>query len=234
MKYLFVIVALIVISTIITLYAILPKDSQAPTSVKSHGLISEQSAGYHQEKGYERNAAHLTKRVLVQEAQRIGIDKEESFRSSLKDYYEQSLIKVLTERKLAEVQVVIDENDIDLYIACSGKIFTFTRFPVKEGKIIKERGHQNMVLFDDLSVSLRLIIASLHPGESAKQVETGTETSVIRLDAIKTPDRMQPIHYERAVIYEQLQNHQQSLMIESWIHALRKTSATERDEAPTK
>jgi len=232
MKYLLVIVVLIAISTVVTLYSILPVGSDNSSSVSSTSRTPlETSTGYHQQGEYERQAASRTRHILVQEAQQVGIDKEESFRRSLKEYYEQSLVKVLTERKLAEMVVEVGEEDIDHYLACSGKIFTFTRFPVEKGKRIEHNGHQNTVRFDDLSITLRLLIAGLNPGESAKQFETGTEISEIRLDAIEIQDGIEPILYDRDRIREQLENHQRSIGIDHWINTLRKNSVAGQEEA---
>lgn len=232
MKYLLVIVVFVAISTVVTLYSILPVGSNNSSPVTTSSQSSaQQNAGYHQQGEYGRQTASLTRRVLVQEAQRVGIDKEESFRRSLKEYYEQSLVKVLTDRQLSEMVVEVSEADVDHYLACSGKIFTFTRFSVENGKTIEQNGHQNTVRFDDLSVTLRLLVAGLGPGERAKQFETGTEISVIRLDAIEIPAGIEAIPYDRGRIHEQLENHQRSLGIDRWINALRKTSAAGREEA---
>ncbi len=232
MKYLLVIVVLVAISTGVALYSILPIGSNnfSPATTTSSSS-AKQDTGYRQQGEYGRQTASLTRRILVQEAQRIGIDKEESFRRSLKAYYEQSLVKVLTDRKLSETVVEVSEADVDHYLGCSGKIFTFTRFPVEKGKLIEQNGHQNTVRFDDLSVTLRLLVASLEPGEQAKQFETGTEISVIRLDAIEIPAGREAIPYDRDRIREQLENHQRSMGIDRWISALRKTSAVGREEA---
>ena len=42
----------------------------------------------------------ITKELLIQESQREGIDREESFRRSIQNYYEQSLIKLLMDEEM--------------------------------------------------------------------------------------------------------------------------------------
>lgn len=218
MKYLFTIFALVAMSSMITLYYLWP---DTPREVNGDDS-PPQASSYHQPGEEARVAASVTRQILVQEAQRIGIDKENSFRRSLKDYYEQSLVKVLTDRKLAEMKVSVSEEDIERYLSRFGHIFTFTRFPIEDGKIKEDSGYQSTVLFDELSVTLRLLIADLNPGESAKQFETGTEINVIRLDKIESADVPAVVKADRSRVREQLENHQRSLEIDRWINGLQK------------
>jgi len=218
MKYLFTIFILVVMSSVLTLYFLWPK----PPNEVERNDNSPQTTSYHQPGEDARLAASETRKILVQEAQRIGIDKEDSFRKSLKEYYEQSLIKVLTDRKLAEMKVSISEEDIDRYLSRFGHIVTFIRFPVENGKAVEESGYQSTVLFDELSSTLRLLIADLNPGESAKQFETGTEISVVRLEKIEPADVLPVMKVDRNRVREQLENHQRSLEIDRWINGLQK------------
>lgn len=218
MKYLLTIFALVALSSMVTLYYLWPGTPREVGGDNTPPLASS----YHQPGEHARLAASVTRQILVQEAQRIGIDKENSFRKSLKEYYEQSLIKVLTDRKLAEMKVSVSEEDVDRYFSRFGHIYTFTRFPIEDGEIKENSGYQSTVLFDELSVTLRLLIADLNPGESAKQFETGTEISMIRLDKIEVADVPAVVKKDRNRVREQLENHQRSLEIDRWINGLQK------------
>ena len=217
MKYLLTILIFVIVSSMITLYFLWPK----PSPKVGESTNPPQSSSYHQSGADARLAASTIRKILVQEAQRIGIDREDSFRKSLKEYYEQSLVKVLTDRKLAEMKVSISEEDVDKYLSRYGNIVTFIRFPVENGKVVEDSGHQSTVLFDELSSTLRLLIADLKPGESAKQFETGTEISLIRLVKIEPADNPPVLKIDRDRVREQLENHQRSLKIDHWINALR-------------
>ena len=216
MKYLLTIFALVAMSSMLTLYYLWP---DTPTETPEN-TNSPTTSSYHQPGEDARLAASATRQVLVQEAQRIGIDKEDSFRRSLKEYYEQSLVKVLTDRKLTEMKVSISEEDVDKYFSRFGHIITFIRFPVEDGQVKKENGYQSTVLFDELSSTLQLLLANLNPGESAKQFETGTEISVIRLDKIVPAETPPVIKTDRNREKEQLENYQRSLEIDRWISGL--------------
>jgi hypothetical protein len=235
MKYLFTILAFVALSSAVTFYYLWPSDLSKPQdvalSINGH-LISQKKIdeqrrrqGYHFGNGDSSIDSLVTKQLLLDEAQRLGLDKEDDFRDALKDYYEQSLIKVLTDRKLKSVTVTVTEQDIDHYLSCSGKLFTFTRIPVENGKHLEEKSRQNSVLFDDLSESLRLVLACLQPGERIVQFETGTEIGVIHLDKTEKTEGFEPVIYERERVSELLSNYKKSLEIDRWINSLRKKAS---------
>ncbi len=242
MKYLLIIFSIVICSSMAALYYLWPSDpglsQDVALSINGHSISYENIEDQHRRKSYHSASRDreidslVTKQLLIQEAQRLGLDKKDDFRKALKDYYEQSLIKVLTDRKLASIEAGVTEEDIDRYLACSGKIFTFTRFQVDKGIAVDEQSQQNSVLFDDLSESLRLILTTLQPGEQVGQFETGTEVSIIRLDKVESAKGFEPVAYERDKIREHLGNYQKSLEIGRWIDGLRnKASIIVHDEA---
>lgn len=88
----------------------------------------------------------ITRELLIQEARRRGIDREEPFRRAMQDQYEQSLIKLLMDRQLAELDVRVSPKDIARYRECS-----------------KYRYHMEQRLFDpgqDTSASPRSRVVS--------------------------------------------------------------------------
>lgn len=235
MKYLLTILFLFFLSTAVTLYFLWPS-AQEPTedivlSVNGHGIshlqIEEQSKGrgYHGEDETDKVNAIVTRELLLQEAERSGINKEPEFREMLKRYYEQSLIKTLTDRKLASIKVEVDDGEIVHYLSCFGKLYTFTRLPLINGEVPEgETGLQSAVLFDDLAESLRLLLAGLQPGESATQFDTGTEIGRILLDAVsKKSEGRQTI--ARQQVKELLTHYKKGREVDRWINELRKKAS---------
>lgn len=235
MKYLFTIFILVALTSIGTLYYLWPVESvpsqDVALRVNGHSMsrkqIDDQSReqGYHGETLEDRMDSLVTRQLLIQEAQRLGIDKEEGFRKALKLYYEQSLIKVLTDRKMASLVTDVSEEDIDGYLSCSGKMYTFTQTPIVNGKILEKQGQQNTALFDELSESLRLLLSSLQPGESVAQFDTGTEVSTLRLDKVEKAEEVESVAYDRNRVRELIGNYQRSREIDSWIYLLRKNAS---------
>lgn len=235
MKYLVTIFVLVALSSAVTLYFLWPSEPVSSQDVAlrvnghpmSQKQIDEQSReqGYHGGTPQDQIDSLVTRQLLIQEAQRLGIDKEEGFRKALKLYYEQSLIKVLTDRKMATLTIDVSEEDIDRYLSCSGKKYTFTQTPVERGNKLETQGTQKTVLFDDLSESMRFLLSSLKPGESVSQFDTGTEVSIIRLDRVETTEVAMPVAYDRNRVRELIGNYQRSREIDSWIHSLRNNAS---------
>jgi len=61
----------------------------------------------------------VTLQVLIQDAKRLGPDHEELFRSSIQNYYEQTLLKNLIRKKMSEIRVsaVYSHGEKVIYIA---------------------------------------------------------------------------------------------------------------------
>ncbi len=206
----------------------------APTNVavtvNGHDLakatVVAQGAGsaYHSKDYPDLLNSAITRELLIQEAQRQNLDKEESFRVSLKTFYEESLIKTLMDRQYDLPEVVVKDSEIDNFLSLYGKTVTFTRLPITTSppKIdSSEKGVQNEVLFDDLAEPLKCLISSLKPGESAVKFDTGNEQYAIRLDKVtaamdtpkSTPDREQ--------VRKILGEHKYQQQITNWLHGLR-------------
>ena len=65
----------------------------------------------------------LEKQILLQEAQRRGLDKEKDFMRSIENYWEQALLKALLGRKSREISelIYISDEEIERYYADSGE-----------------------------------------------------------------------------------------------------------------
>lgn len=65
----------------------------------------------------------LEKEVLLQEAQRLGLDREKDFMKSIESYWEQALLKLLLQRKSREIAgaMHVYGNEIEEYYRDSGE-----------------------------------------------------------------------------------------------------------------
>ena len=230
MKYLLTIVILVLASTVLTLLYLWPENKSVPenTVVSVNGRnfsrdffdALDKKRGYHDETRKDMVDAVITRELLIQEARRLGIDREEPFRTSLKNYYEQSLIKILTDRQYKKLQVDVSEQDIDAYISCFGKIYTFTILPTGGEQNTLPR--QRSALFDDLADPLRLLLSELKPGEAKEQFDTGSQVGKIRLDRVEPVPNYQPDEtVNRQHIRTLLTEQKRSKRISSWMNDLR-------------
>ncbi len=229
MKYLLTIVILVLASTVVTLLYFWPENNAVPentvVSVNGRNFSRDffdalnKKQGYHSEDKKELMNTVITRELLIQEAQRLGIDREEPFRTSLKNYYEQSLIKLLTDRQYKKLRVNVGDAEIDAYLSSFGKIYTFTILPADGEQNVPPR--QRSVLFDDLSDSIRLLLAGMEPGESREQFDTGSQVGKIRLDQVVPAPGYQPDSVDREHIRTLLEGKKRERLISAWINDLR-------------
>lgn len=238
MKYLLTIAAIACALTIITVYFLWPEKQQPASTiavtVNGHALTKKSIAeegkkrGYHSEDLSAKLNSVITRELLIQEAQRLKIDQEHSFRTSLKDFYEQSLIKTLMDRKYNEIGLSIDEAEIDHYLSLFGKKVTFTRLTVSSEppyNLTSEEGLKNEVVFDDLAESLQPVLAGLTPGSHTIKFDTGSEIYAIRLDEIKDATGITGITTsqlpQRDRIQAILEEYKRQQLITAWLNELR-------------
>ncbi|NOX32643.1 MAG: hypothetical protein GXP56_02740, partial [Deltaproteobacteria bacterium] len=114
----------------------------------------------------------IDKQLLIQEAIKMKINKEESFRRSVENFYEQSLIKILLDRKMKSLVVDVTDDEISRYeTLLQNKLFlTKTIYPSMKDAQNKTRGTIEKIETDfiDLSGDLKFIVLNLSIGESSK------------------------------------------------------------------
>jgi len=83
----------------------------------------------------------IDKEVLLQEAQRQGIDREKDFMKSIENYWEQALLRMLLERKSKEVSSLIHvyDNEIEEYYKSSGEDLPLVKVKNEIRGIIKQK-----------------------------------------------------------------------------------------------
>lgn len=227
------ILGIVLAATLLTLYFVWPEKQPHQTgvavTVNGHDLakatITAEGAktGYHSDDYGTLLDSAITRELLLQEAQRQKIDKEEGFREALKSFYEQSLIKILTDRQYTQIQVTVDETEIDAYLSFYGKMVTFSRLPVSSEPPYtpaSQEGAQNTVLFDDLSESLQLILSGLKPGEYAVKFDTGSDRYAVRLDNIMPSQGLATTLPSREIAKEMLMEHKRQQQIVKWLDEL--------------
>lgn len=88
----------------------------------------------------------ITRELLIQEAKRRNIDQEESFRKSLKNFYEQSLIKTLIDQESHAFNYTPSAEEITAYRQLLTKKIDITLIPAQ-----KEDQQELKVLYKELT-----------------------------------------------------------------------------------
>lgn len=83
----------------------------------------------------------IEKEVLLQEAQRQGIDREKDFMKSIENYWEQALLRILIERKSKEISSLthVYDNEIEEYYKDSGEKLPFLKVKNEIMNIIRQK-----------------------------------------------------------------------------------------------
>ncbi len=171
----------------------------------------------------------ITKELLIQEAEKEGIDREEPFRKSIQDFYEQSLIKLLLDRKFAYLNVTVGDDELNRYIALLHKkvyltIFGFDNMEEASKGTYKD-GENKSVPFEDLSRDIRNSIISLKEGQMTGPVRSGDRYIVIKLDKIENIPSPMPRDLEKDKIKKMLIEEQKEKIISEWIADLREKAS---------
>ena len=233
MKYLIIIFTLIA-GTIVLSFLLFPGNNPVPEgdialSINGHDFSGKAITAESKKHGYHDTRSELydsviTRELLIEEAQRQKIDKEENFRKALEDFYENSLVKILLERKNRELAVSVSGEEIDTYIEFLGKNVTFTRLesiPADPVSAQAAPGVKNTALFDDLAEPLRLLLASLKPGEFAVRFDTGSDKYALRLDSVTPAAQEIRVPPDRELVKQILEEYKREQLFIRWLADLK-------------
>jgi hypothetical protein len=231
MKYIITLLTIILAVSAVTAFFLWPEPEiikeNILVTVNGHNLplsVLEQKktqSGYHSKDDRALLDTIIINELLIQEAQRLEIDKEPSFRLSVQNYYEQSLIKILIDRQFSDTKSEATDKDIDRYISNHGKVFTFSRLSVNDETEPDQTDDQKAVLFDDLSASLQLMLGDMNAGDEKIYYQTGSEILSLRLDKIEQGTVQEPFVGNRETIKRIIDNYKREQALTSWIKGLR-------------
>lgn len=240
MKYLNTVFGIIGLITLFFAWFMWPEKQLQPTDVAvtinghalaKSNLVSDLATdnNHHDDDRYQTILdSAITRELLLQEAQRRKIDKEEAFRKTLKNFYEQSLLNTLLDRQYEQLEVEVTEKEIEQYLDCFGKMISFTRLEVAQTppySPTSDQGPQYDVLFDDLAVPLQMLIAQLQPGMHAVDFDTGNERYAIRLDNMENTSAIDTLPPSPELIREMLEENKRQQNISSWLNELRNNAS---------
>ena len=180
----------------------------------------------------------VVKEVLIQEAVKSGINKEKAFQESIRNFYEQSLIKILMDRKYSELSPKIEPELIQKYVELSDKMIQLTVITYisitdyKNNNVHTQK--KTFLPFNSLSTFLRYQILQLKEGEMTKPVLSDTSTdvyksiyTVFRLDSVEKTDDSTPRETDVEMIAELLSEKRKEALISQWMENLKSKARVE-------
>lgn len=170
----------------------------------------------------------IARELLIQEGKRRGIDQEEDFRRSIQRYYEQSLVKVLMDRQYATLQPEATSEDVARYLALRGTLVRFTvlRYSreedVERGVLLSSESRQ--AVFEELSSTLRVSLATLSPGSSTVPAWDGLGYEALRLDAVEPGNAGDFPPPDLELVRQEIINTRRELRMNEWLTQLRRNA----------
>lgn len=243
MRYVYYIIAIVIIFSGLTVYGIF--DTRVEISkpfisvndrIISHEeftrLIAKKSPDMTKEQFVE---SIIDKQVLIQEAVKAGVNREESFRRSVENFYEQSLIKVLMDRKLQSLVVDVTDEELEKYerLLRHKVVIAKVRYKNFDDAKAQINGIQESIkmAFSDLSDDLKFIILNLEPGRWSAPQFRPSGIVVYRLDNTVLLDRADAtasFDIKKVSVY--LQDKKKERLMEEWIRNLRETADVWREK----
>jgi parvulin-like peptidyl-prolyl isomerase len=166
----------------------------------------------------------ITKELLIQEAQRAGIDKEESFRQSVQSFYEQSLVKVLMDRKFASLNISISDEEVNKYFDIQDKKVELTVYTAASSDDLnagRARVEKMRASFEDLSREMKGIVLSLKKGEKSVPFKSGNNYIAIMLNDTQ-PGGVKRSGISKDEIRKLMADSRREQLIAEWMDGLRK------------
>ncbi|MFC1523442.1 SurA N-terminal domain-containing protein [Thermodesulfobacteriota bacterium] len=164
----------------------------------------------------------ITREVLLQHAQQLGMDKEESFRLSLQNYYEQTLIKELIERKIATLAIDVTAEEIDRFSSLMNT--TIHLFPTNKGNGADGEAAQIIESFSDLSAQVQILIMDHAPGDEIL-IDTGSKNlTPYRIQKILKDETAGQSSLSRQDFTEIILKYKKEQAINGWIADLEKNA----------
>ncbi len=185
---------------------------------------------------YEENLDQLiTRQLLIQEAVRQEINKEETFRRAVQNYYEQSLIKILMDRQDKAANIHSSKEEIQKYRSLANtRTVIVCRTYKDEASALKGSPveHEEKIESDflDLPDHLRFMVFSLGKGgiSSPFSFETGVWVYEIA-DVIPVELKLDEQPSDEQIQFF-LRDHKRNQTMDAWIQQLRQKAAIWRED----
>lgn len=242
MKYIYYIIGIMVVFTGLVAYGLL--DTKVEIS-KPFLSINDRTISESEFKTMLLNKPHhmtqeqfieeiIEKQLFIQEAVKMDINKEQSFRMSVQNFYEQSLIKILLDRKLDSLDVNATDEEIAKYKAFIQNKFFVTKmvYPTMKQALNKTNETIEKIEGDflDLSSDLKFIVMNLNIGDSSKPTANDltsmdSQVYIYRLDGIQKiedPDKIQEVDIEYISLF--IKDKKKEQLLDEWSGEIRKSA----------
>ncbi len=222
--YILIIILIISISIGYRLFAVAPPEKEPALSINNKVFSTEEldqlsrMRGKHQTRKEFINSI-VTEELLIQEAQRLEIHKQEDFRQSVENFYKQSLIKILIDRKLDSLNIIVDNEEVNRYADLQNSIIHITKYHFKTLEEVSQPlppdGDKKSLSFKNLSGRMAYLISSIEEGQATKPIKDSEEYIVYRLDRIEKGETIDNV--PKSLIKKIIGEEKKQEAIDEWI-----------------
>lgn len=226
------IMVFVTVSVGVKLFAFQPEPSPAAITVNNTAISQDRFDRFMQFRSPRQTRDDLVqsvivKELLIQEALKAGIQTEEPFRQSVREFYEQSLIKSVMDRTYTSLTTHVDEHLIDRYLDLNGQTVSLTLVTYAKPEDFLNRRFKTeenlQIPFKRLSSQVRYDLLLLSPGDYSEPAfsETDKVYSVFRLEHIIPSSLKTESKENRTDIRKLLEEHQKEQLVSSWLNGLK-------------
>lgn len=170
----------------------------------------------------------IVRELMIQDAQKEGIDKDEAFRRSIQDYYEQSLIKQVMDKKIKNLKVDVTDHEIDHFSAFQNSTVKVTVFRADNENAAKKGQFRiqeaKTLRVNDLADNVCDSLESLQEGSLTSPICSIDGCVAFRLDSVTT-SASEPLSAEsRRKVRTVLLERKKQRAMDLWIADLRAKS----------
>lgn len=174
MKYIYCIIAIVLLLSVVMWQLSVTDSGKLPD--QNALLINErvipfvelqqrwQEQPYHYQEQKEFIEDQVVRELLLQEAVSAGIADEEQFKRLVKDYFEQSLVKTLLDRKLLEQKIPLSPEDISRFRAAQQLRYRLTliRYQTYQLALDDSEGQPQPLTGDFVDLPAAVTVRLLH------------------------------------------------------------------------
>ena len=237
MRYIYYIVAIVILFSGLAVYGLFDTSIEVskPFISVNDRIISEDEFNRMLERkpNYMNNDQFIDsvieRQLLIQEAVKLQINREESFRQSVENFYEQSLIKILVDRKLDAMVVQVTDAELEKYEALLDRhiVITKTSYQTLEDAKDNRSGGTDIIESDfvDLSDDLKFIVLKMETGSVSPPQMTPYGYMTYRLDKVLVRKTQAPIKtFDIKKVSLFIEDKKKELMMEEWTRSIRETA----------
>lgn len=232
MKYIIYIIIIAITTSVSLLYKPAAQQSKGQQAIRVNGRsVSQQELD---EKTIQQSTllggplnitnSLIMREILIDEALQQHIDQNESFQKQIKNFYEQSLVSVLVERKLNSISYSPTAEEIEAYKNLLGRQISLELRAVSPEREVDVPGEAPLEklsgLFEDLSLPLRMNILFVSEQQTSKPAPIFGGLFTIYAKKIGAKKETGEL-YEEEEIKASIIEYRKEEIFHSWLQSLR-------------